>query len=126
MRSASSPRCGAQQAPRPGAGRLPLEPLGTNNEAVFPYFEGWYRNDDGTATILLGYYNRNVDQTLEVPIGPNNRIEPGGPDRGQPTHFLPRRHYGVFTITVPKDFGTAEDHVDADREQPDQRRRPSG
>src|SRR5262249_38972475 len=34
-----------------------------------------------------------------------NRIEPGGPDQGQPTHFLPRRQWGVFTITVPKDFG---------------------
>jgi len=97
---------GAAQQPTPGAGRLALEPLGKKQEAVFPYFEGWYRNDDGTATILLGYYNRNVDQTLEVPIGPNNRIEPGGPDRGQPTHFLPRRHWGVFAITVPKDFGT--------------------
>ena len=92
-----------QQPPRQGGGRLQLEPLGAKNEAVFPYFEGWHGNDDGTATILLGYYNRNTDQTLDVPIGPNNRIEPGGPDRGQPTHFLPRRQYGVFTITVPKD-----------------------
>jgi hypothetical protein len=97
---------GQQQPPRQGSGRLQLEPLGAKNEAVFPYFEGWYPNEDGTSTILLGYYNRNTEQTLEVPIGPNNRIEPGGPDRGQPTYFLPRRQYGVFTITVPKDFGT--------------------
>ena len=97
---------GQQQPPRQGAGRLQLEPLGNKYEAVFPYFEGWYHNSDGTATIMLGYYNRNTEQTLDVPIGPNNRIEPGGPDRGQPTHFLPRRQYGVFSITVPKDFGT--------------------
>jgi hypothetical protein len=94
------------QQPRQGSGRLQLEPLGARNEAVFPYFEGWYHNDDGTATILLGYFNRNTEQTLDVPIGPNNRVEPAGPDRGQPTHFLPRRQYGVFSITVPKDFGT--------------------
>jgi hypothetical protein len=94
-----------QQPPRQGAGRLQLEPLGARNEAVFPYFEGWHTNEDGSATILLGYYNRNTEQTLDVPIGPNNRIEPGGPDRGQPTHFLPRRQWGVFSITVPKDFG---------------------
>ena len=94
---------GGQQASRPDPGRLQLEPLGIRNEAVFPYFEGWTNNDDGTATILLGYYNRNTDQTLEVPIGPNNRVEPGGPDRGQPTYFLPRRQWGVFSITVPKD-----------------------
>jgi hypothetical protein len=97
---------GEPQAPRQGPGRLQLEPLGSKNEAVFPYFEGWYGNADGSATILLGYYNRNTEQTLDVPIGPNNRIEPGGPDRGQPSHFLPRRQYGVFTITVPKDAAT--------------------
>jgi len=84
---------------------LPLEPLGARGEAVFPALEGWYPNPDGTSTILLGYYNRNTSQTLDIPIGPNNRIEPGGPDYGQPTYFLPRRQYGVFSITVPKDFG---------------------
>lgn len=100
-----TPTLGQQQQPRQGAGRLQLEPLGNKYEAVFPYFEGWYNNDDGTATIMLGYYNRNTEQTIDVPIGPNNRLEPGGPDRGQPTTFLPRRQYGVFSITVPKDFG---------------------
>jgi len=39
-----------------------------------------------------------------VPIGPNNRIEPGGPDLGQPTHFLPGRQIGMFVVTVPKEF----------------------
>jgi hypothetical protein len=91
---------GSGQAP------LPLEPLGNRGEAVFPALEGWYPNPDGSITILLGYFNRNSEQTLEIPIGPNNRIEPGGPDRGQPTVFLPRRGYGVFTITVPKEQAT--------------------
>jgi hypothetical protein len=89
-------------------GPLPLEPLGVRGEAVFPALEGWYPNADGTFTILLGYYNRNTAQTLDIPIGPDNRIEPGGPDRGQPTHFLPRRQYGVFSITVPKNFGNTK------------------
>src|SRR5262249_35274120 len=40
-----------------------------------------------------------------IPVGPNNRIEPGGPDQGQPTHFLTLRQWGVFSIKVPKDFG---------------------
>ena len=39
-----------------------------------------------------------------MPIGPNNRIEPGGPDLGQPTHFLPGRQVGMFIVTVPKEF----------------------
>jgi hypothetical protein len=43
-------------------------------------------------------------QELDIPIGPNNRIEPGGPDMGQPTHFLPGRRTGIFIVTVPKEF----------------------
>jgi hypothetical protein len=91
----------AQQAP----GQLPLEPPRESGQSVTGAFEGWYQNPDGTFKLLVGYFNRNLKQTLDIPIGPNNRIEPGGPDQGQPTHFLPRRQWGVFTITVPKDFG---------------------
>src|SRR5262245_49962575 len=68
-------------------------------------FEGWYFNKDGSRTFLVGYYNRNTKQEFDIPPGPNNKIEPGGPDQGQPTHFLPGRAFGVFTIKVPKDFG---------------------
>ncbi|MEQ1907408.1 MAG: hypothetical protein ABMA15_01210 [Vicinamibacterales bacterium] len=73
---------------------------------VFPAVEGWGPLKDGSNAIQIGYYNRNKDQVIDVPVGPNNRIEPGGPDMGQPTHFETGRHYGVFTIPVPKDFGT--------------------
>jgi hypothetical protein len=72
---------------------------------VFPAVEGWGPLKDGQNAIEIGYYNRNKEQVIDVPIGPNNRIEPGGPDMGQPTHFEPGRHYGVFAIQVPKDFG---------------------
>jgi hypothetical protein len=72
---------------------------------VTPALEGWYPNADGTFTILVGYRNRNQTMQVDIPIGPNNRIEPGGP-YDQPTHFDTGRHYGVFTIIVPKDFGT--------------------
>jgi hypothetical protein len=85
--------------------QLPLEPFKNFGQGVTPAFEGWYPNPDGSSTFLIGYYNRNEKEILDIPIGPNNRIEPGGPDQGQPTHFLPKRQWGVFTITVPKDFG---------------------
>jgi hypothetical protein len=84
--------------------QLPLQPARDAGQGVTPAFEGWYENADGSFTLLIGYFNRNLKETLDIPIGPNNRIEPGGPDQGQPTHFLPRRGWGVFTITVPKDF----------------------
>jgi hypothetical protein len=84
---------------------LVMEPLKDSGLNVYPAFEGWYQNADGTYTLLIGYYNRNKKQLLDVPIGPQNRIEPGGPDQGQPTHFLVGRGWGTTAIRVPKDFG---------------------
>lgn len=84
---------------------LPLEPPHTSGQGVTGAFEGWFPNQDGTYSLLVGYFGRNTKKAIDVPIGPNNQIEPGGPDQGQPTHFLPGRGWGLFTVTVPKDFG---------------------
>jgi hypothetical protein len=86
------------------AQQLPSEPQRQFGTSITGAFEGWFDNPDGSRSFLVGYLNRNATQSLDIPIGPNNRIEPGGPDMGQPTHFLPGRHWGVFTLTVPKEF----------------------
>ncbi len=84
----------------------PREPFGSAGEAIYPAFEGWGASQDGSSNlIVLGYMNRNRAQVVEIPIGPNNRIEPGGPDYGQPTVFEPGRQTAVFAIAVPKDAG---------------------
>jgi len=86
---------------------LPLTPtIREKGSSVTPAFEGWYFGKDGSQNLLVGYFNRNTKQELDIPVGPNNRIEPGGPDMGQPTHFATGRQWGVFTIKLPKDFGT--------------------
>src|SRR5258707_9677685 len=82
---------------------LPLEPGARSGQSVTPAFEGGYPNAAGSFDLLLGYYNRNDQQVLPIPGGPNNRIAPGRSEQGQPTHFLARPQYFVFTITVPKD-----------------------
>jgi len=84
--------------------QLPLEPAKQFGSSITGAFEGWYDNADGSHSFLIGYLNRNRSQEIDVPIGPNNRIEPGGPDMGQPTHFLPGRQWGMFVVTVPKEF----------------------
>jgi len=84
---------------------LPLEPTHEAGNSVIAVYEGWYSNPDGTFSLLVGYLNRNEKQEIDIPIGPNNHIDPGGPDRGQPTHFLIGRKYGMFVIKVPSDFG---------------------
>lgn len=85
--------------------QLPLASSGKSGRTVNPAFEGWYPNKDGTFSISFGYYNRNSEEVVEIPIGPNNFIAPGDPNQGQPTHFQPGRHWGVFAIKVPADFG---------------------
>ena len=75
---------------------------------VVPSFDGWIRNPDGTFTLVFGYLNRNYEEELAIPAGPDNKVEPGGSDQGQPTYFLQRRHAWVFRVTVPADFGNKE------------------
>ena len=88
------------------SGQLPMEPLHESGQSVSAAYEGWFKNPDGSFSMLFGYFNRNLKQELDIPVGDNNRFEPGSPDQGQPTHFLPRRQWGVFTVTVPQNFGT--------------------
>jgi len=86
------------------AQQLPSEPRRQFGTSVTGAFEGWFASPDGSRSFLIGYLNRNSSQALDIPIGPNNHIDPGGPDLGQPTHFLPGRHWGMFTVTAPADF----------------------
>jgi hypothetical protein len=87
------------------------EPRKQFGASITPAFEGWFYNPDGTRSFLIGYYNRNSKQELDVPIGPNNRIEPGGPDMGQPTHFVPGRQWGIFVMPVPKEFSEKDQYT---------------
>ena len=80
----------------------------SRGQSVSPAFEGWWQNEDGTYSLFFGYMNSNWEEELDVPIGPDNNIEPGGPDRGQPTHFYPRRNLFLFTVDMPVDIGDQE------------------
>lgn len=93
-------------------------------QTVSPAYEGWWPNEDGTYELFFGYMNSNWEQEFDIPVGPRNHFtltDPGRlddlavdgfsaeeADRGQPTHFYPRRNPFLFTITVPADFGERE------------------
>lgn len=79
-------------------------------QSVVPIYGGWTKNPDGTFDLYFSYLNRNWQEEVDVPIGPDNNISPApfGPDGGQPTHFLPRNNRWLFTVRVPADFGTKE------------------
>ena len=98
-------------------------------QTVQPVYEGFNSNPDDSYTMWFGYLNRNYAEQPHLPIGPNNffSVVEGAPsleeikarvegeegrrgsdliDRGQPTHFYPRRQRFVFGVTVPEDFGS--------------------
>jgi hypothetical protein len=79
-----------------------------SGQNIVPYFEGWIRNPDGTFDLVFGYFNRNWKEEFTIPAGPDNKIEPNGPDAGQPTYFLPRRQRWIYRLHVPADFGNKE------------------
>jgi hypothetical protein len=80
----------------------------STGQSISPAYEGWNYAPDGTIVMYFGYMNSNWLQEFDVPTGPENSIDPGGPDQGQPTHFYPRRSPFLFTVKVPKDIGNKE------------------
>lgn len=89
-----------------------LLPLGkdigiSRGQTVTPAYEGWYVDDDGSIAVSFGYYNRNTEEVLDIPVGPANRIigaPEGQMNQGQPSSFEPGRHWGVFTIKIPAGY----------------------
>ncbi len=91
-------------AVRPAVAQRSLSPLAPSGLSVTPVFEGWYRNADGSYSLSFGYFNRNNEERLEIAVGDSNFVSPGAANQGQPTHFAPRRQWGVFAVVVPASF----------------------
>ena len=93
---------GVGQTPSP----LPLsQAIRERGTSLTGAYEGWFYGKDGGTYALVGYFNRNTKQEFDIPVGPGNRIEPGGPDQGQPTHFMSGRQWGAFVVKLPRDLG---------------------
>ena len=79
-----------------------------SGQHIEPAFEGWRPNPDGSFNMMFGYMNENWEEEPDVDVGKHNFFSPGEADRGQPTHFLPRRNRFTFEVTVPSDWGDRE------------------
>lgn len=99
--------------------RLQDYPLATRSaaaEEVAPMFNGWIMNEDRSVTMIFGFANQNRSKTIDIPIGPNNKLEPEMFQGVQPTHFpvYSRRGFvgiqerGAFAVTVPADMAGTE------------------
>lgn len=63
-----------------------------------PVAECYWRNGNGSTTIVWGWDNPTSD-TAVVAVGSHNRVSPGANDQGQPTVFAPGRHTNAFVTT---------------------------
>jgi hypothetical protein len=75
-----------------------------SGQSVVPVYEGWERVPDGSFNMVFGYMNRNHVQQVRLPVGPQNKFDPGPADRGQPEYFYPRENHFLFKVNVPKDW----------------------
>lgn len=75
-----------------------------SGDSVQPTYEGWGRQPDGTVSMWFGYYNRNTEEKVNVPVGANNNFNLPVPDQGQPAYFYPGYHQFVFRVDLPKDW----------------------
>ena len=94
-----------------GAANAQTRPNYLHGQNVSPAYEGWEQDEDGSRYFMFGYMSRNWEEEVDVPAGPDNSIEPGGPDQGQPTHFLPRRNRFVFRVPIPDGFDEDDEMV---------------
>ena len=69
-------RSSERRVANPGETQFDVQLLRSAGGPVVPIFEGWYRNPDGTFELSFGYFNVNTEETLEIPLGPDNVIEP--------------------------------------------------
>ena len=83
----------------------------TRGQTVAPAYEGWEQGTNGSKYFVFGYMNRNWEEEIDVPVGPENGFAPGNPDQGQPTRFLPRRNRFVFKVQVPAGFKEKDELV---------------
>ncbi len=95
-----------------GAGHLSAQSLTySRGQNVSPAFEGWDEDASGARFFIFGYMNRNWEEEIDVPVGPENGFNLGAVDLGQPTRFLPRRNRFVFRVPVPKGFTEKDELV---------------
>lgn len=68
------------------------------NQPVYPAYEGYLKNPDGSYTLSFAYFNHNAEPVAISP-GERNWFAPGPGDRQQPTTFRPG-HWRLQCVMV--------------------------
>ena len=78
-------------------------PSAQRNQPVYPAYDGYVANADGSYTLAFGYFSHNAE-TVSVPPGSANGFSPSPGDRQQPVTFHPGHHRFQCVMVVGPDF----------------------
>ena len=89
----------------PSQAQTPQTPFdaGAERRAVYPVYDGFVLNEDGTLTLSFAYFSHNPTP-VTIPAGPENSFSPGPGDRGQPMTFYPGHHRWQCIMKVGSEF----------------------
>ena len=73
------------------------------NQPVYPAYDGFLKNPDGSYTLAFAYFSHNAE-TVTIPPGAGNAFAPNPGDRQQPTTFKPGHWRFQCVMVVGPDF----------------------
>ena len=73
------------------------------NQPVYPAYDGYLKNPDGSYTLSFAYFSHNAE-TVTIPPGAGNAFAPNPGDRQQPTTFKPGHWRFQCIMVVGPDF----------------------
>ena len=84
-------------------GGLTLGLAAQTNQPIYPVYDGFLKNPDGSYTLSFAYFSHNAE-TVTIPPGAANTFGPAPADRLQPTAFKPGHWRFQCVMVVPPDF----------------------
>jgi hypothetical protein len=85
------------------AGPLLAEALAQRNQPIYPAYDGFLKNPDGSFTLAFAYFSHNAE-TVTIPSGASNSFSPAPADRQQPTTFRPGHWRFQCVMVVGPEF----------------------
>lgn len=82
---------------------LAAGPSAQQNQPIYPAYDGFLKNPDGSYTLSFAYFSHNAHEVTIAP-GANNSFAPTPGDRLQPTTFKPGHWRYQCVMVVPADF----------------------
>ena len=85
------------------AGAPAAGPFAQQNQPIYPAFDGFLKNPDGSYTLAFAYFSHNADVVTIAP-GASNAFAPTPGDRLQPTTFKPGHWRFQCVMVVGPEF----------------------